>query len=388
MPLSNKKVLLALFLGLICNSSAKAQWITPSGGGGGGTVTDLSVVSANGFAGTVADSTTTPAITLTTTVTGNVCGNATALSACSTTGSGNTVLQTSPTLITPTLGVASATSVNKVALTPPATAATLTIADGKTLTANNSLTLAGTDSTTMTFPSTSATIARTDAGQSFVGTNSFDTVALFTTGNSYYTINSLYDASGYNIKMGYSSSHGGQIRLGGNAYIAWSDGSPNPNSGASVSISRTGSGVLRIFGSKLEQAAGNTAQNYNIFNTITDASNGEWGTINWTDTANVLTIGTKANGTGSTRNLQLIIGGTNKLDYGVTTASIWTSAVTFAAPAFQTSTALVTAVDGGSTATFTANMVGSTDGPTTAAQNGWVKMLDSTGTTVWVPVWK
>lgn len=85
------------------------------------------------------------------------------------TGTGNLVFATSPTLTTPTIGVATATSVNKVALTAPASSATLTIADGKTLTANNSLTLAGTDSTTMTFPSTSATIARTDAANTFTG---------------------------------------------------------------------------------------------------------------------------------------------------------------------------------------------------------------------------
>lgn len=49
---------------------------TPSG-----TVTDVSVVSANGFSGTVATNTTTPAITLTTSVNGMVKGNGTALSA-------------------------------------------------------------------------------------------------------------------------------------------------------------------------------------------------------------------------------------------------------------------------------------------------------------------
>ena len=73
------------------------------------------------------------------------------------------------TLTTPVLGVATATSINKVALTAPATGSTLTIADGKTLTASNTITLAGTDSTTMTFPSTSATIARTDAANTFTG---------------------------------------------------------------------------------------------------------------------------------------------------------------------------------------------------------------------------
>jgi len=46
-----------------------------------GTVTTVSVVSANGFAGTVATATTTPAITLTTSITGLLKGNATAVSA-------------------------------------------------------------------------------------------------------------------------------------------------------------------------------------------------------------------------------------------------------------------------------------------------------------------
>lgn len=60
-------------------STAGLKWVTP--GAGVGTVTDVSVVSANGFAGTVAMSTTTPAITLTTTITGVLKGNGTAISA-------------------------------------------------------------------------------------------------------------------------------------------------------------------------------------------------------------------------------------------------------------------------------------------------------------------
>lgn len=126
--------------------------------------------------------------------TGNVLKiNGTAISAV--TGTGSVVLATSPTLTTPTIGVATATSINKVTITAPATSATLTIANGKTLTVNNSLTLAGTDSktltvsnsltlagtdsTTMTFPSTSATIARTDAAQTFTGAQTFSS-AIFT----------------------------------------------------------------------------------------------------------------------------------------------------------------------------------------------------------------
>jgi hypothetical protein len=59
------------------------QTINSSGGGGSGTVTSVSVVSANGLAGTVANATTTPAITLSTSITGLLKGNGTAISAAS-----------------------------------------------------------------------------------------------------------------------------------------------------------------------------------------------------------------------------------------------------------------------------------------------------------------
>jgi hypothetical protein len=63
---------------LTVNSGATApQWSTPTTG----TVTSVSVTSANGFAGTVATSTTTPAITISTSITGLLKGNATAISA-------------------------------------------------------------------------------------------------------------------------------------------------------------------------------------------------------------------------------------------------------------------------------------------------------------------
>ena len=78
------------------------------------------------------------------------------------TGTGAVVLSNTPTLVTPVLGVASATTVNKVTFTAPATGSTLTIADGKTLTASNSITLAGTDAKTLTV-SNSLTLAGTDS---------------------------------------------------------------------------------------------------------------------------------------------------------------------------------------------------------------------------------
>ncbi len=119
--------------------------------GGSGTVTSVSVVSANGFAGSVATPTTTPAITLTTTINSPVlAGNGTAISAATTTGSASTVvLQTSPTLITPVLGVATATSINGLTITT--STGTLTITNGKTLAVSNTLTFTGTDSSSVAF---------------------------------------------------------------------------------------------------------------------------------------------------------------------------------------------------------------------------------------------
>lgn len=72
-----------------------------------GTVTAVSVATANGFAGSSTGG-ATPALTLSTTINSPIlAGNGTAISAATTTGSGSTaVLQTGPTLITPaSLGV-------------------------------------------------------------------------------------------------------------------------------------------------------------------------------------------------------------------------------------------------------------------------------------------
>jgi len=124
---------------------------------------------ANGGTGT----TSTTFTNLTSNVTGTLPVTNGGTGVTSSTGTTSVVLSNSPTLVTPTLGVASATSINKVALTAPATGSTLTIADGKTLTASNSLTLAGTDSTTMTFPSSSATVAGLAIAQSFTNKQTF-----------------------------------------------------------------------------------------------------------------------------------------------------------------------------------------------------------------------
>lgn len=74
-----------------------------------------------------------------------------------------------------TFGPITPTTVNGLTITP--TTGTLTIVGSKVLTIDNSLSFVGTDATTMTFPTTSATLARTDTSQTFTGVQSFGTLA-------------------------------------------------------------------------------------------------------------------------------------------------------------------------------------------------------------------
>ena len=119
------------------------------GGGGSGTVTSVSVASANGFAGTVATSTTTPAITLSTTITGITKGNGTALSAATsgtdysagTSGLSTGILKS--TTSTGALTIAVASDFPTLNQNTTGTAANVTGTSNSTLTTLSSLSLPG-----------------------------------------------------------------------------------------------------------------------------------------------------------------------------------------------------------------------------------------------------
>jgi hypothetical protein len=99
------------------------------------------------------------------------------------TGTGALVFANTPTLVTPVLGVATATSINKVAITAPATSSTLTVADGKTLTASVTMTLQGGDASVLSIAaSKTATISNT---LTFTGTDA-SSVAFGTGGTVAY----------------------------------------------------------------------------------------------------------------------------------------------------------------------------------------------------------
>lgn len=115
------------------------------------------------------------------------------------TGAGSSVFATSPVLVTPNIGVATATSVNGNFFTTGTY--TLTGASGKTLTFNNSITFAGTDATTMTFPAASTTVGG-------LGTNQ-----TWTKGNA-GAIVTLTDAATIAIDLSLGNNY--EVVLGGN----------------------------------------------------------------------------------------------------------------------------------------------------------------------------
>ena len=76
------------------------------------------------------------------------------------TGTGSPVYASTPTLITPVLGVATATSINKLTITAPATSATLTLVTGSTLATTGAfvITLNSTATSTVTFPASTSAV--------------------------------------------------------------------------------------------------------------------------------------------------------------------------------------------------------------------------------------
>lgn len=130
------------------------------------------------------------------------------------TGSGSTVvLSASPTMTNPSLGVATATTLNNYTFTVPAASATLTIANGKTLTYNNSVTLAGTDGTTMTFPTTSTTLAGRGVANTFTAAQTISVagggvVALLSVATTNFEVLNVVNTGG-NVLFGTESSTGG-----------------------------------------------------------------------------------------------------------------------------------------------------------------------------------
>lgn len=121
------------------------------------------------------------------------------------------------------------------------------------LTVNNSLTLAGTDATTMTFPSTTAQVARIDAAQTFTGLQTFASQATNNGGFYLKDLGGVYRIQFYvnetntgtktlYIKLNNPASGSrnfnlyGDLTVGGNMGIAWAKYSFGTDGGAVSTI--------------------------------------------------------------------------------------------------------------------------------------------------------
>lgn len=223
------------------------------------------------------------------------------------TGTGSVVaMQTSPALVTPSLDVATGTS----------------LALGGATIGTNTLAVTGPTTITESVGSSALTLTgatQTAANSLITGTQVWNNIGVIFTGikGSFTDTNSAAASKVIDLLVGGATVFA--VRKDSAAFFdKWA-------TAAGTIIARADSGYLQTSGqfaiggtdlflfrdaaNTLAQRNGTTAQALNVYNTFTDTSNYERGIIDWVTTANSLSIGTVALGTGTLRNIRLV-GGT------------------------------------------------------------------------------
>jgi hypothetical protein len=145
------------------------------------------------------------------------------------------------------------------------------VANSKNLTWSNSLTFAGTDSTTMTFPTTSATIARTDAGNTFTGNQVISAGDLSLSAGNKLKFSATSYMTPENNTTGAETAAAGTVRLRGGTGVVIENNSTggaqlrstqttaptcSTNCGTSPSVSGTDTAGIVTMGSSGSPASG------------------------------------------------------------------------------------------------------------------------------------
>lgn len=152
------------------------------------------------------------------------------------TGTGSLVFSNNATLVAPTLGEATATTINKVIITQPANTATLTLASGSTFATSGgfSTTLTSTGATSVTLP-TSGTLS------------TLSNVETLT--NKTISTGSTYQGNIIAIAYGGTGSDNGSIT--GSGALTFTAGGANNN----VTLAPTGTGVVDVSSKKISNLA-------------------------------------------------------------------------------------------------------------------------------------
>ena len=237
------------------------------------------------------------------------------------TGSGSIVFSNSPTLVTPTLGVASATSVNKLTITAPATSATLTLANGSTLATSGafSTTITATANTTVTLPTT-GTLATTANLSQFSSTTSAQLAGVISdetgTGNLVFSNSPTLVTPILGTPQSVNLTNGTSLPIttgvsGLGANVATFLATPSSANLINAVTDESGTGSLIL----------NTSPNINTSITTSSASfnliNATATTVNFAGAATTLTIGNASGNTSLNGNVtvggNLTVSGTNTI---------------------------------------------------------------------------
>lgn len=265
------------------------------------------------------------------------------------------------------LGVATAVTINRITLTAPTSGATLTIADGKTATISNSITLVGTDGRAVTFPTTDATMARTDAGQIFTGANTFSSDLIIQTltagraGGGFQTTTAFGVAAlgtnttgVFNTAFGYhtlnaNTTGGSNCAFGLNSVVTNTAGSFNCGFGVNALNLTTGSGNSGYgFDALVNNSSGddNTGAGYEALRSNTTGlrcvaigyRSGYASSANANTTGNDnVYVGANTVGNGTGRTHELVVGA-NAVGLGSNTTAIGTNGTTTACTIYGTQT--------------------------------------------------